>query len=77
MTKILIRIPHREDVVLTLKPGWFEGIELEPSATNGPVARFSILLLIDEDGTDVCPAGLERGLPPERPPTVRRPELFS
>jgi hypothetical protein len=76
MTKILIRIPHRDDVVLTLRPGWFENIELDPSPTNGQVARFSLLLLVDDDGTDVCPAGMERGLPPERPVTVWESLLF-
>lgn len=73
MTRVLLRISGRKDVVLTLRPGWFEGVTLAPSSL-GPVARFSILLLQDEDGVDVTPTGLH--VPDERPADVEQIDLL-
>lgn len=70
-TRIMLRIPGREDVVLDLRRGFFHPVSLRPGV-YGEIGQFSVLLIEDETG-DVTPVGIQ--VPASTEPVAEQLEL--
>lgn len=68
--RILVGVPGRPDVVVTLSPGHWERVQFAGEHPYPP--HVSMLLLEDADG-DVTPRG--KHVPPQLAPTVEQSAL--